>query len=797
MQSQPMVTGCSALQQAVLTIFCLRAIGCGVDNSFRALARRPPGIAKMSFGFGVGDFLAVIKLVKKIRTDFADAPKQFEHISTEVRSLAIVLQDIEIFVSSDHVSDTQKQDLATILAGCDRTLRDTEKALDKYCDLGNQRQSIAQAARRAWKRLTFEPDDIRQLRSRISSHVTLLSSLVGGVTRDNVAKIVKRQDQQAHEEVLDWITPIDYAAQQSDFINRRQAGTGQWLLDSSEYQNWIAFAKEPLFCPGIPGAGKTILASVVVNDLLERFPPDGSTAICYIYCNFRRTGEQKLNDLLGSLLRQLTQGQIPFPRSVLELYERHKDRRTRPSIEEIRTTLHSVTASCSRVFVVVDALDECDVSNSCRQAFISELLHLQTQSMVNLLATSRFIPEITERFSQSMNMEIRATMDDIDCYLKGCMLSLPSFVSSNIDLQEKIKEKIINSADGMFLLAKLHLDSLRGKRSPKAIRSALEGLATGSDAYDAAYTDAMYRIKGQLPEQEQLAFQALSWIACAKRPLKTVELLHALGTEPEESAFDEENIPDIREVLANCCGLVTVDEQTGIVRLVHYTTQEYFERTQNKWLPDCQAYLTEVCVTYLSFSVFKAGRCESDQDFKNRLNTYQLYDYASHYWGEHAKFATSYEWTSSFLEIQSQVDSVVQVFLEEEASYYLPYSTTEISIHMTGLHLVAMFGIQKAVVYSLQFHDHDGKDSFDRTPLSYAAGNGNEDVVRLLLEHKAAVDSKCVNDRTPLSFATENGYEAMVRLLLEHKADADSKDEDGRLVNPLIYESTVSLESQD
>ncbi|KAH7031050.1 uncharacterized protein B0I36DRAFT_349186 [Microdochium trichocladiopsis] len=656
----------------------------------------------MSFGFGVGDFIAVIKLVKKIRTDFADAPKQFEHISTEVRSLSIVLQDIEIFVSSDHVSDTQQQDLAKVLAGCEETLRDTEKAIDKYCDLENKSKSIAQVVRRAWKRLTFEPDDIRELRSRISDDVMLLNSLVGGVTRDNVARVVKRQDQQVYREVLDWITPIDYAAQQSDFINRRLAGTGQWLLDSSEYQNWIASAKESLFCPGIPGAGKTILASVVVNDLLERFPPDGSTAICYIYCNFRRTEEQKLDDLLGSLLRQLAQGQVPFPRSVMDLYERHKDRRTRPSIEEIRTTLHSVTASCSRVFVVVDALDECDVSNSCRRTFVTDLLRLQTQSRVNLLATSRFIPEITEMFSQGTNKEIRATVDDIDCYLKGCMLSLPRFVSTNIDLQEKIKEKIINSADGI------------GKRSPKAIRSALDGFATGSDAYDAAYTDAMNRIKGQLPEQEQLAFQALSWIACAKRPLKIVELLHALGTEPGASAFDETNIPDIQDVLSNCCGLVTVDEQTGIVRLVHYTTQEYFEKTQNKWFPDGQTYLTEICVSYLSFGVFKAGRCLSDQDFENRLTTYQLYDYASNYWGAHAKLATSYQWSSTFLEIQSQVDSAAQGLLARKIWYaYFDYST-QMPIQMTGLHLVAFFGVQKAAEFALQLYDHNEKDSFDQ-----------------------------------------------------------------------------------
>jgi len=68
-----------------------------------------------------------------------------------------------------------------------------------------------------------------------------------------------------------------------------------------------------------------------------------------------------------------------------------------------------------------------------------------------------------------------------------------------------------------FLLAQLHLDSLRGKRSPKAIRNALAKLTKGSDSYDVAYHNAMQRIQGQLPDQIELAMQVLSWITNAKR----------------------------------------------------------------------------------------------------------------------------------------------------------------------------------------------------------------------------------------------------------------------------------------
>lgn len=131
-----------------------------------------------------------------------------------------------------------------------------------------------------------------------------------------------------------------------------------------------------------------------------------------------------------------------------------------------------------------------------------------------------------------------------------------------------------------FLLAQLHLDSLIGKKSPREVRDALKKLPSGSEAYNGAYTGAMERIKGQLSDQEELAIQVLSWITCAKRPLTILELQHALAVQVGQSKFDEDNISDIEYLVSVCCGLVTVDEESQIVRLVHYTTQEYFERTQ-------------------------------------------------------------------------------------------------------------------------------------------------------------------------------------------------------------------------
>ena len=107
----------------------------------------------------------------------------------------------------------------------------------------------------------------------------------------------------------------------------------------------------------------------------------------------------------------------------------------------------------------------------------------------------------------------------------------------------------------------------------KAIKSALNSLPKGTQALDAAYHEALNRIQAHKPGFRDPAKLALSWIVYAARQLSVLELQHALAIEEDSCELDEDNLPEMNEVLSACAGLVTVDEDSGIVRLVHYTTQ--------------------------------------------------------------------------------------------------------------------------------------------------------------------------------------------------------------------------------
>lgn len=323
-------------------------------------------------------------------------------------------------------------------------------------------------------------------------------------------------------------------------------------------------------------------------------------------------------------------------------------------------------------------------------------------------------------------------------------------------------------------------------------------LGKSSKALDEAYDEAIKRVDGQLPDDSALAKSVLSWITYAQRPLSMGELRHALAVEVGEEELDPDNILDVEDVISVCAGLVIVDEESHIIRLVHYTTQEYFERIREGWNPTAQQEIVSTCLTYLSLDTFRSGSCSSDKGFESRLEQNVLLDYAARYWGRHALTVQEEvcELALSLLQDINLVSCAVQTMTipEDLANKFLhyPYSRN-FPICTTGLHLTARFGLLYLSEKILQGLGGDtmtlvdSKDGYGQTPLFYAAKEGHEAVVELLVERDdVEANSKNRYGDTPLSYAAEEGHEAVVKLLVERDdVKADSKDYFGH--TPLFY----------
>jgi ankyrin repeat protein len=345
-------------------------------------------------------------------------------------------------------------------------------------------------------------------------------------------------------------------------------------------------------------------------------------------------------------------------------------------------------------------------------------------------------------------------------------------------------------------------------------------------ALEHAYKQVMERIVEQEPDTRKLAIGALSWLIHAFEPLSKEELQHALGAglaiDHGEPKLDEDILPDIEEVISTCAGMVTVDESTGEVRLIHYTTFDYLWDTQEQWFPrmDALQRIVRTCLFYMSqyYNPDEGALAPSFQ------STYPFGWHAQYNWGMYARHLPICEEVIDFL-----LD-------DERVEFHDPF---EHRPDHTGLQFACSWGIHYAIPRLLEHNPHAYlmKDGAGRTPLMLAVGGPrgvrsddrterartlrilHETTVRLLYEgstidypitqsHTAEALKYAVGNenmfkllvrlgdldlnfrgksgRSPLSFAVGLGDDIIVKLLLDSgQVEVDLQDDMGR--TPLSY----------
>jgi ankyrin repeat protein len=291
--------------------------------------------------------------------------------------------------------------------------------------------------------------------------------------------------------------------------------------------------------------------------------------------------------------------------------------------------------------------------------------------------------------------------------------------------------------------------------------------------------------------QRDLAYQVLEWLTRAKRALTFRELQHALAVEPDstEHCLDKENLPEEDELVCACAGLVAVDKASGIIRLIHYTAQDFFEKTQLQVFPGDEKGITMICLKYLSFEGL-SGPCNSDEEYETRLRSNPFYSYAARNWGHHARNSDMNQISDialKLLEKSTTVEAMSQaLFTGSQETLFetrYPGHSQLFPWQMHGLHLAAYFGLEELVQRSVVSQDPNLCDGRGMSVLSWAASRGHLGVVRFLVEHSTvniAIDKADHYGFTPLLLAARNGHKTKVEYLLEKGASTDAADRHDR-----------------
>jgi hypothetical protein len=170
-----------------------------------------------------------------------------------------------------------------------------------------------------------------------------------------------------------------------------------------------------------------------------------------IYCNYKEENKQTVPGFIASLLKQVIQDQPQISAGVKSFYEHHKRQGTRPTLQEFTKEFQLRTKRYSRVFIVIDALDECLERD--RAYLITQLQALS--STVSLMVTSRPLTSIKRLFKGATSLNICADDEDVRRYIAGRInrdSRLGVLLQGNSALQDTVVDKIIAKAGGMYVL---------------------------------------------------------------------------------------------------------------------------------------------------------------------------------------------------------------------------------------------------------------------------------------------------------------------------------------------------------
>ncbi|KAH9036410.1 hypothetical protein EDB84DRAFT_1186072 [Lactarius hengduanensis] len=236
-----------------------------------------------------------------------------------------------------------------------------------------------------------------------------------GVVNDNVELIIDERSatikrivnsvndihrNQLRHDLRNWLTPPDPSVNYNTACGAHHKGTAAWLTRGDAFNGWMASGCL-LWVHGKPGSGKSILSSVIIQDI-EGVCEAGFASMAYFYFDFKDTGKQDSRAFLSSILIQLSDQSDVYCDILLALYSTHRRGSVQPNDGALTQCLKAMLVALGEtpVYLIVDALDESLNTSgmpSPREQvlqLVKELVELKLSNL-HLCVTSR--PEVDIR----------------------------------------------------------------------------------------------------------------------------------------------------------------------------------------------------------------------------------------------------------------------------------------------------------------------------------------------------------------------------------------------------------------
>ncbi|KAK8024573.1 hypothetical protein PG993_012639 [Apiospora rasikravindrae] len=612
-------------------------------------------------------------------------------------------------------------------------------------------------------------------------------------------KETAKEQEELRKEILGWIPHSSFDHIQDDKHSNSLSTTGRWLFDHDSFRTWKdGGPSNILWITGKAGSGKSHLAAHTIHNIREscrvRAPllvgdqDDKAHALAFIYCSSNANAKTSsgsvpiISALLGSLLRQLY-AQLPRDKNVETIRNRYMDskfdglRRA-----EIKDGIRSVVRDFSRVYMIVDGLDECsglpgdDFNDLCQ--FFGSLAAKELANSARVVIFSRpGYSAITSALPNPLGIQVDdgSNANDIKTFIQERTVDMTKKPSA----LQQIRNNLLDGAEGVFLWVSLSIKIIELETSDRAKMAAAQNTWQG--------------LGGSL--------KALLWIANSQEPLSKEELIHALSFEPGMESLNSDDIIDEKVILPSCSDLLV--KKHDQYELLHFSLAEFLRseaaseilHSKHPWGKDDEpdAVLASLCMGYLLLDEFKRGPIDTWKGFKNLVKRFPLLRHAALHWGTYLQRSIGPENTSLACDVlrrsktRNLAMQALAIYTKRGHSSIFPWPGSA-----RILHVIAAFGLEELLRWFPEaLTQINLPDGFLLYPIDYAILRKHKAMAMWLLSRGKVFKSQPTESNSDRNEATtqplnhhvslvpeaaKNRWPGMVSSLIAAGFDKDAKD---------------------
>ncbi|KAF5486785.1 Ankyrin repeat domain-containing protein 50 [Colletotrichum siamense] len=615
-----------------------------------------------------------------------------------------------------------------------------------------------------------------------------------------------------------------------EHLQKYHPGTCEWFLCSERYKEWVDTPGETLFCPGLPGAGKSVLSSVVFQDLqqtIQQFHP----AAILVISGENYGAENDMVNLLRSLLKQLFEA---CKDRGFALNRRPEDFDTSlketTSLDLLRTALQEMVTDFFRVFIIIDGFDLISDSDSGKATFIKLLWDITQGSFTSILVTSRDTPNILRLFKRSSTQRIEAPACDMEGYIRSALKKaarkIPPEKFDDLAAMNLIRNATYYS-NGVFLAARNYVKSLTFDIENGVHLDSMQLDLMMDDFYE----ETIDRILSQ--KRPKAPILLLEFMLRFDR-LKTEEFMHLLDIGPGYNRYRREEIA--AKTISSCAGLVVVSG--GYLEFCHPTISGSLSTLRFKFERSAVVTSSLQCIEYLSVTGVNRGPSKTDFDWEQRLNSEPCLPLVARSWGTFVREALSdlsddthdgraiLKRCKEFFSGKERVQAAIQALILTERAPSGPGYSQNYPHSWTKLHLATYFGLTQILQVMLKEANEDTREwlnwadddslvllaaeqghlftlqelhrAWDRPGQTFKAGDGDRAVSKAARNGHADVVNYLASvgvllTATPLRLAAENGHMDVVKILLERGAPVNANAREAQPLHGAVTAGHVEI----